>query len=118
MKLYKKDERKLQTAHIIKSFKSTGFTVKNLGTWCKWKDLGDYGKLQVKMTVYEIKNDDITGYIVSDSLGRVAAPVVPDKKEVLDWLVEHGYKTEKKWYIEDYGMTESDWNYWNGLEER
>ncbi len=118
MKLFKKAERVLKVNNAIAAFKGNGFTVKEVGTWCKWKDLGDYGLLQVKMDVYEVKNDTMTFYIIGDSLDRVAAPVIENKKEIMDWLKEHGYKTEKKWYMEDYGMDESTWNYWNGLEER
>lgn len=118
MKLFKKSERNLKISNMIKAFKACGDTVRNIGTWCKWKDLQDMGQLQVKMTVYEVKVDGMTVYMIGDSLDRVAAPIIENKKEIMDWLADHGYKTEKRWYIEDYGMSESDWNYWNGLEER
>ena len=118
MKLYKKADRKLNVANMLKAFKDCGFRSKHIGEWDKWKDLYDGGRLQVKIDVYEIKNEDVTSYMIGDTLGRVAAPLVSDKEEVMDWLKEHGYKRDKQWYMEDYGMDESTWNYWNGLGER
>ena len=118
MKLFKKDERVMRTAVMTKALKECGFKVREVGEYSKWKDMRSGGRLQVKITVYESKGDDRTFYIVSDSLDRVAAPMINDKKEVMDWLKDHGYKTTKQWYLEDCGMDESTWNYWNGLEER
>ena len=117
MKLYKKAERKTTTRIMIKALKAVGYTTRNIGTWCKWKDLTDGGRYQAKLTIYEVENEDGKAYLVSDALEHVAAPINPNKKEVLDFLKEHGYKTEKKWYLEDYGMSEETWNEWNGIEE-
>ena len=117
MKLYKKAERTIKVGKLLGTFRECDWETKNLGRWCKWKELkNDSGRLQVKFDVFEIKKDDITVYLMSDSLDRVAAPTTADKKEVIDWLKEHGYKPEKQWYLEDYGMDEETWNAWNNAE--
>lgn len=113
MKLYKKADRNTKTQDFLRIFKDTGFATQNIGEWKKWKELPD-GRLSVSMTVYEIKKDDqVQGYILSDTLQRVACPITLDKQEVMDWLKEKGYKTAKEWYLQDYGMTEEAWEEWN-----
>ena len=116
MKLYAKAERTIRTNVMLSAFKKADFTVRRIGEWDKWKELSIGGRLQVKMTVYEIKNDMITAYLLSDTLERVAAPLADSKQEVLDWLKEKGYKPEKQWYMQDYGMSEETWNEWNNAE--
>lgn len=117
MKLYKNSERSLKINDMLNAYKHMGFASKNLGRWCKWKELRDGGRLQVKLDIYEVKNDMITFYMIGDTLDRVAAPATESKHEVLDWLNEHEYKTEKRWYLEDYGMTAEAWNSWNNAND-
>lgn len=114
MKTYKNAERILKTATMIKSLKATGFTVRNLGEYCKWAEI-ECGRIQKSMTVYKVSGNGIDAYFLSDSLDRVACELQPDKTEVFGWLKNHEYKPVKKWYIEDYGMSEETWNEWNGI---
>ena len=114
MKLYKKSERTIKTEPMLSAYREGGFETTNIGTYCKWKELQD-GRVQVKMTVYKVAGA-MTVYMMSDTLGRVAAPMTEDLDEVKAWLTEHGYKPEKQWYMEDYGMDEETWNAWNGAE--
>lgn len=113
MKLYAKDERKAETSSMLKVMRECGYSTKHVGEWDRWKEMSIGGRLQVKIDVYEVKNDVITAYLVSDTLGRVAAPLTEDKQEVMDWLEDKGYKTDKQWYMEDYGMDEETWEEWN-----
>ena len=112
MKLYAKSERTISTSRLLDTFRSGGCKVGKVGEWCKWKEIYDGGKVQLKMTVYEVKTGILTAYLISDTLRMVAAPMVECKQEVLNWLKEHGYKPEKQWYIEDYGMSEETWDAW------
>lgn len=116
MKLYKRSERTLDTRTLLTALKKTGHTVSRVGEWSRWRELSIGGRLQVKITVYEVKSDMFTAYLVSDTLDHVAAPLAESKQEVLDWLKEKGYKTTKRWYLEDYGMSEETWNEWNNAE--
>ena len=114
MKIYKNAERILKTNPMIQGFKANGFAVKNLGEYCKWAEV-ERGKIQKTMTVYKVSGNGIDAYFLSDSLNRVACELQKDKAEVFGWLKDHGYKPVKKWYIEDYGMSEETWNEWNGI---
>ena len=116
--ILKKSERSLKSNEMIRMFKQLGYSIKNLGEYDKWKDLSDGGRLQVKITVYKIT--DTEGkifYMMVDTLGRIMNQFTQDKNEVFDWLKEKGYKPEKQWYLEDYGMSEETWNAWNGKEQ-
>lgn len=116
MKLLKKSDRHMKSWDMVKAMKVVGGDGKDLGRWCKWKEVHD-GRLQVKMDIFElVQPDGVKFYILSDSLDRVACPIVTDKNEVLSWLKEHGYKPEKQWYMEEAGMTEELWNEWNSAE--
>ena len=118
MKLFKKNERSLNASHMRATFRKCGYTVIKVGTYCKWKDLPDGGRLQVELTIYRLEcPGGQTCYMVEDALGRVATELQIDKAEVMDWLEEHGYKTEKRWYLEDYGMSEETWAEWNCTTE-
>ena len=113
MKLYAKENRTIKTATLLQVMRESGYTTRHIGEWDRWKDMRDGGRLQVKIDVYEVKNEIMTAYLVSDSLGRVAAPLTEDKKEVMEWLEEKGYKTDKEWYMQDCGMNEETWEEWN-----
>ena len=120
MNLTKKADRILNASSAIKTYKRLGMTHKNLGEFCKWKDLRDGGRMQVKMIVHQMSGDkELIGaeriWFLEDSLGRVACQMQTDKAEVTNWLKEHGYKPVKQWYMEDYGMSEETWNEWNGI---
>lgn len=123
MNLLKKSERMLKAQDIIKTYKTLGMTHSNLGTYCKWKELSIGGQLQVSLTIHKFSGNPVLTngaeaiYFLEDALGRVACQIISDKQEVMSWLKEHGYKTEKRWYIEDYGISEETWKAWNAGEE-
>lgn len=117
MELFKKSERQIKASSMLKTFRTIGGTTKSIGEYMKWKDLSDGSRLSVSISVYEIKYEGQTMYLLEDSLGRVAAPVQENKAEIMDWLKAHGYKTEHKFYTEDYGMTEETWRAWNSEEQ-
>jgi hypothetical protein len=113
MKLYKKSERKMNIYDFKKAMKAGGFEAKSIGEYRKWKELHD-GRVSVRMTIYEISRGGVAeGYVLADVLDRVACQIILNKQEVLDWIKEHGYKTDKQFYMEDMGMSEELWNEWN-----
>lgn len=120
MELIKRKDRALKAALVLRTFRSMGGTVKNLGTFMKWMELSNGGRLSAKIMIYELKGgaSDKTMYLLEDPLGYVLAPLQENKKEVMDWLRDHNYKTEHKFYIEDCGMTEELWKAWNTGEEK
>lgn len=114
MKLYKKSERHMRAESCLEGFRKFGMTTASIGRWKKWKELRDGGRVSVHIDVFELKDkNQVQGYLIGDTLGKVAAPIVLDKQEVLDWLKDKGYKTEKQWYLEDNGMDEETWDEWN-----
>ena len=36
-------------------------------------------------------------------------------KELTKFLTDKGYETSKKFYMEEFGMSEESWNEWNGI---
>lgn len=113
MTLTKKSDRVLKTAAFIKAIRSVGGDVKNLGEFRRWKELSDGSRLSVSLTLYRVSANGKTGYFFSDSLGRVACPLCPDLAEMKNFLHDKGYKTDRDFYIEDYGMTPEDYAAWN-----
>lgn len=119
MEIYKGSERVLHIDSMLSALKETidGFESKQIGEWCKWEELTCGGKLQVKMTIYECKCNGKNIYTMADGLGRVAMTFSEDKAGIITWLKDHGYKRDKQWYLEDYGMSEETWNAWNSITE-
>ena len=113
MKLYKRADRIMRIGDFAKAMRATGVELKELQEYRRWKDLPD-AKISVKLAIHEIThNGQKQGYVLEDTLGRVACQIILDKQEVLNWLKEHGYKKVKQWYLEDYGMDEETWEEWN-----
>lgn len=117
MKLFKKNERQIKANSMLNTFRKIGGETKNVGEFKKWKELYDGSRISVSINVYEIRYEGETMYLLEDTLGRVCAEIQKDKKEIMDWLNAHGYKTVHKFYIEDCGMTEETWKIWNSEEE-
>lgn len=117
MTLLKKSDRVLKTAAFIKAIRSVGGDVKNLGEFRKWKELSDGSRLSVSLTLYRVSANGKTGYFFSDSLDRVANTVCPDLTEMKNFLCDKGYKTDRDWYIEDYGMDAETYAAWNAESE-
>ena len=118
MKLYKKSERIFKLHDVLKGASAIGYHTHRVGEYRRWKELPDGSRLSVKIDVFFIKNladPTIKGYVLGDTFGRLAAPIVPNKEEVMQWLKDHEYKTDKQFYMEDCGMTLETWNQWNGI---
>lgn len=117
MTLTKKSDRALKTAEFLRICRSTGMETSNLGEFRKWKELRDGSRLSVSLTLYRISAVGNVAYFFSDSLGRVACPLCPDLAEMKNFLHDKGYKTDRDFYIEDYGMTAEAYAAWNAESE-
>lgn len=114
LEIIKVSERKMKASEYFSVFRKCGWKTNHLGEYDKWKDLSDGGRLQVKINVYEIiDNNEKKSYAMVDTLGRIMNPFVLDKEEIYNWLKEKGYKPDKQWYMEDFGMSEELWEEWN-----
>ena len=93
-------------------------TIKHIGEYDKWKET-DLGRLQMKMDVYEVNLkgnvEELKGlhYIMIDGFNRMVNPLGWSKEDVIGWLKKTGFKRDKRWYLEDYGMDEETWEEWN-----
>lgn len=112
MVLIKKCDRKKASIYI-KAFKEVGIKVKKLQEYRKWKNLSDGGRMTVKMDLYEVNDGVGKVYFLSDTLNRKATKYIENVEEIYSWLEEKGYKKEKQFYLEDYGMDLETWNEWN-----
>ena len=120
LEILKKSERKMNASEMLSVFRKCGWQTKGLGRYMKWKDLPDGSRLSVHIDVYQITDNTekhLTSYVMADTLGRFMHSLTLDKTEIFNWLKEKGYKPEKKWWLEDGGMTEEVWNAWNSNEE-
>lgn len=75
----------------------------------------------MSVTVFEITMDNrkfggdvVKAYCMKDSLGmEMQKSLTTDLEEIKKWLDEKGYKTTKRFYTEDCGMSEETWEEWN-----
>ncbi len=113
----KSADRLIKTQIFINSVKTGAPQIqfKTIDRFIKWKELDGGSKISVKFDLIRFYNPDnkATAYILSDSFDRLACIAHPDLEEIHAWLIEHGYKAEKDFYIQDYGMSEETWNEWN-----
>lgn len=113
----KSADRLIKTQIFINSVKTGAPQIqfKTIDRFIKWKELDGGSKVSVKFDLIRLYNTDnkATAYILSDSLDRLACIAHPDLEEIRTWLTKHGYKPEKDFYIQDYGMSEETWNEWN-----
>lgn len=117
MEIWKASERVVSGGVFRKAIREAGGIVKELGEFSKWANLVNGGRLQKTLTIYELGGRGGKMYLVCDSLDRAVCEMQFDKKEVFEYLKEHGWKTTKNWYMEDCGMSEETWNIWNGNGE-
>jgi hypothetical protein len=118
MELIKKSERKTKIQDAFNTWKQLGATFENEGRYMKWKEVSN-GRMAVKFDIYKVRvvnknfNLDSTFYVFSDTLDRMAlSDDKVDWGEICTWLKEHGYKTEKDFYIQDQGMSEEAYEEW------
>lgn len=117
MELIKKSERKTKIQNAFNTWKQLGATFEDEGRYMKWKEVSN-GRMTVKFDVWKVRvvnkefNIDSTFYVFSDTLDRMAFNGEVTWGEVSAWLKEHGYKTEKDFYIQDQGMSEEAYEEW------
>ena len=114
MVLIEKAKRTMKVQNYFNDLKTLGANIVNKGEYKKWKQLSD-GRMSVTLTVYKVElnfqsvQDEF--YVISDTLDKVAFNGKIEEKEIIKWLEEKGYKTEKEFYLSN-GMTEELYNEW------
>lgn len=112
MKLIEKAKRTIRTQDYFNNLKILGANIVNKDEYKKWKQLSD-GKMSVTLTVYKVNFQSVQDgfFVISDTLGKVAFNDRIEEKEIIKWLEEKGYKTEKEFHLEN-GMSEELYDEW------
>ena len=98
----------------IKGLKEAGASVKRFSQLHKMIER-EYGSIEYRYNIYEISTQyGKTAVAFHDGLNRLQYQA-DNAKELIKFLMDKGYKTSKKFYIEDCGMSEELWNEWNGI---
>ena len=104
----------MNEAMYVKSLKEAGANVKKLPQLHKMVEK-EYYNVEYRYNIYEISTQ--YGKMVvafHDGLNRLQYQA-DNAKELIKFLMDKGYKTSKKFYTEDCGMSEELWNEWNGI---
>lgn len=120
MEYIKRKDRTLKASAFNAGMKAVNGTTRMIGEYAKWKDLDNGSRIQMKFDIIEVSvpNGPVNkAYYLRDGLGFMASIVCGDLKDVKQWLIDHGFKTIKDWYIEDNGMSEETWKIWNSEGE-
>jgi hypothetical protein len=114
MKLIEKAKRTMRTQGYFNTLKTLGAKITYKGTYKKWKELNN-GRMTVSFTVYKVnlnfQSVQDVFFVISDTLGRVAFNEKIEEQEIIKWLEENGYKTEKEFLLSN-GMTEETYKEW------
>ena len=111
MRIVKKSERKLDMATYLSVMRKVGYATQKIGAWTKWQETAS-GQVQLKKTIYKVWNDTAKAYIGEDNLGKVFFDAEPSYEEVISWLTEHGYQTERDFYLNELGMDADAYAAW------
>lgn len=121
LELLKSSERTIKVGNFLKVMRDAGNETREVEEFCKWKESSNGVTFQMSVTVFEITIDSrkfggdvVKAYCMKDSLGMMMQKsLTVDLEEIKNWLNEKGYKTVKRFYTEDYGMSEETWEEWN-----
>lgn len=104
----------IKEAAYVKSLKETGADVKRFPQLHKMVKK-EYCAIEYRYNIYEISTQyGKTAVAFHDGLNRLQYQA-DNAKELIKFLMDKGYKTSKKFYTEDRGMSEELWNEWNGI---
>lgn len=122
LELLKRSERTIKVKSFLSTMRAIGNKTREIEEFKKWKELSDGSRITMSITVFEIAVDQskfggngiAKVYCMEDTLGmEMQKSFTNDLNEIKRWLKEKGYKTVKRFYIEDCGMTEETWEEWN-----
>lgn len=107
-------DRFTKTQTFINSVKTAAPQIQfnTIGRFIKWKEQDDGSKIYGKFDLirFYCPDNKTTSYILSDTFNLLACVAHPDLEEIYTWLIEHDYKAEKDFYIQNYGMNEETCN--------
>lgn len=104
----------MKEALMIKNFRDNGTSIKKFPTLHKMVKK-EYFDIEYRYNIYEIKSDYGKMAIAFLAGLNMLMYKADSAKEITDFLKGKGYKTSKKFYMEDCGMPEETWNQWNGI---
>lgn len=113
MNYIKRTERCIKASAMTKVIKDAGGNAKEIAEYSKWHSLNEGSRIQVTLRIIKLEANGNTAYILEDNLGMLASYPNQDLAEMKTFLVDHGFKPVKDWYLQDCGMTEETWNAWN-----
>lgn len=111
MEVFKMKESPCKGSSFIKALKSGGMEIKSLGKRMKWVNCYG-GRIGASFEIWQCKGRDVVSAFLVDGCGMLRTRL-ENVSDVLGWLKDHGYVTEKEFYLAN-GMTEETWNEWNG----
>ena len=112
MKYIKRNERFMKASAMFKVITDNGGFVNEVAEYSKWHELPN-GRIQVTLKLMKIQANNNAGYILEDNMGMLASYAISDLGEMKKFLVDHGFKPIKDWYIQDCGMSDETWKEWN-----
>lgn len=104
----------VREAAYIEGLKNAGANVKKFPQLHKMVEK-EYCRIEYRYNIYEISTQHGKMAVAfHDGLNRIQYQA-DNAKELIKFLTDKGYKTSKKFYTEDCGMSEDLWNEWNGI---
>lgn len=106
----------MKEAAYIKGMKDAGANVKKFPQLHKMVERESCNcRIEYRYNIYEISTQfGKMAVAFHDGINRLQYQA-NDAKELIEFLVSKGYKTSKKFYMEECGMSEELWNEWNGI---
>lgn len=105
----------MNEAMYIKGLKETGASIKRFPQLHKMVEK-EYCKIEYRYNIYEIETQYGKMAVAFHDGLNLLKYQTDNAKELNEFLKAKGYKTSKKFYTEDCGMSEELWNEWNGID--
>lgn len=113
MKYIKRNERFIKASTMFKTIADNGGSTKEIAEYSKWHNINEVSRIQVTLRIIKMEANGNIGYILEDNLGMLASYPTQDLTEMKGFLLNHGFKPIKDWYIQDCGMSDETWKEWN-----
>ena len=106
---------KINEGMYIKSSKEAGMNVKSFPQLHKMVKKRNYN-IEHTYNIYEVSSELGKKMAIAFRCGLNCIQYQADNaKELTKFLTDKGYETSKKFYMEEFGMSEESWNEWNGI---
>lgn len=106
---------KINEGMYIKSSKEAGMNIKSFPQLHRMVKKNNYS-IEYTYNIYEVSNESGKKMAIAFLHGLNCIQYQADNaKELTKFLADKGYKTSKKFYMQELGMSEESWNEWNGI---